>query len=359
MAPPSSPDTRAACSRFLSHHLPATPAAMLGRLAALAPDGEAADSYGAGGAVARLEARVAALLGKPAARFLIKGVTAQLAILNVHAERTGRRTVAIHPLSHLDHDEAGAIERVGGLRALRLGRTAPFSARDLDAVTEPLGAVVVELPLRRAGYRLPPLAELRAIAAVARVRGVPLHLDGARLWEAAAGYGVEVAELATLADTVYVSFYKGLGGIGGAMVLGETDVLAAMRPWQTRFGGDLYTAFPQALSALDGLDQQLPRMPAYVARARTLAARLAADARLLVNPGTPDVNAFQLLLPGSPGDLESCHAALAQKTGVWLFGAFADAPVAGRTLVEVVIGSAADGYSDDEAVGWIDRLLRT
>lgn len=358
MTYPSQACARERCTRFLSHHGPATPAETLRRLAALAPEGEPADVYGAGGAAARLEARVAALLGKPAARFFIKGVTAQLATLSVHAERAGVRTVAMHPLCHLDHDEANAIERVAGLKPVRLGRSAPFTSQALASVTEPLAAVVIELPLRRAGYRLPPLDELEAIARWCRARGVALHIDGARLWEAAAGYGVAPADLAALADTVYVSFYKGLGGLGGAIVAGEAEAVAALAPWKTRFGGDLYTAFPQALSALDGLDRHLPRMAAFVERARALAARLGAEPGLIVNPDPPQVNAFQLLLPGDPATLAERHERFAHATGTWLFGAFGDAPLAGRSLVEVTIGAAADGYTDEEAAGWIRAFLQ-
>ena len=64
--------------------------------------------------------------------------------------------------------------------------------------------------------------ELRAISAWCREQAIPLHFDGARLWEAAAGYGIAEAELASLADSVYVSYYKGLGGMGAAMVAGNS-----------------------------------------------------------------------------------------------------------------------------------------
>ena len=128
-------DIRQQCTRFLSHHGMESPVAALRRLPRLAPADEPADAYGIGGAVERLEARTATLLGKPAARFFIKGVTAQFCSLRVHAETAGNTAVAMHPLGHLDHDEANAIERVGGLRAVRLGRYQPFDAAALDRVS--------------------------------------------------------------------------------------------------------------------------------------------------------------------------------------------------------------------------------
>ena len=342
------------CKRFLSQHIAVPPAQLLESLARHPAAREPADLYGDCGAVAALEARIAELLGKPAARFFIKGVTAQLCVLRVHAEDRGIANVAIHPMSHIDIDEANAIERVGGVRAIRLGRFAPFGIRDLDAVTEPLAAaVVVELPLRRAGYLLPALEELRAISDWCRSRGVPLHFDGARLWEAAAGYGVPLEELAALADSVYVSFYKGLGGLGGAILAGSEELVRSLAPWKTRYGGNFYTAFPYAISALAGLESHLPRMADYVGRARSIAVRLAGNPELIVNPPRPHANAFQILFSGQPAELTRGNREFARAHRVWLFGNFAESAVEGRSIAEIVIGDASDHYSDEEAVGWI------
>ena len=188
---------------------------------------------------------------------------------------------------------------------------------------------------------------------------VPLHFDGARLWEAAAGYGIPVAELAALADSVYVSFYKGLGGMGGAVVAGTEEFLQSLAPWKTRFGGNLYTAYPYAVAAIDGLDRRLPRMPDYVDRARALAARLANNPALVVNPPVPQVNAFQILLRGTPSALAERNRALARSRGIWLFNGFSEAAIDGHSIAEIVIGDAADLHTDDEVVGWIAEFATT
>jgi threonine aldolase len=342
---------KSGCAHILSGHKALRPDAWLRDLAALPAAEKPADLYGEGGAVAELEARTAALLGKEKGLFVIKGVIAQLAVLKSWSEKAGTANVAIHPLSHIDLEEAGAIERTAGLAPVRIGRFAPFGLAELEAVTENLAAVVVELPLRRAGYKLPPLAELRAISQYCRARDVPLHFDGARLWEAAAGYGIGLAELAALADSVYVSFYKGLGGPGGAVVAGTHSFLATLPVWKARFGGNLVTAFPYALGGLAGLDRQLPRMADYVARARALASGL--EGRLLVDPATPHVNAFRLLLPGAPALWTERHRRFAEANKVWLFGAFADAPLADHASAEIFIGDNSDGYSVDQAVEWL------
>jgi threonine aldolase len=344
---------KALCSRFLSHHVPVGPAAMMRRLAEHPAAGDMGDYYGIGGAVTSLEARVAQLLGKPAARFMVKGVTAQLCVLHVCADRQGTGNVALHPLSHIDHDEANGAERVHGFHLVRLGRTAPFGVADLERVTEPLAAVVVELPLRRAAYRLPAFEELEAISRWCRDRQIPLHIDGARLWEAAAGYGVSLDAIASLADSVYVSFYKGLGGLGGAMVVGSESLIDSLGVWNTRLGGDLYSAYPYAISAHDGIERFLPRMPDFVDRARALAIRIQHDGTAAINPRTPRVNAFQLQIEGRPDQLAARNRAFAAARGVWMFNAFFDAHQDGQSICEIVIGDASDGYALDEAARWL------
>lgn len=318
---------------------------------------EPADVYGAGGAARLLEQRTAELLGKPAAMFFIKGMIAQMTVLRVVAERARSTSVVVHPMSHLDLDEEGAAWRLHHLQPVRLGKYAFFTLAALEAVTDPIAAIVIELPLRRSGYLLPPIEELRAISAWARSHGIHLHFDGARLWEAAAGYGIPLPELAGLADSVYVSFYKGLGGLGGAAVAGDESFIRSLSVWKTRHGGNLYRVYPYALSALAGVETQLPRMPAYVERARALAEALSNEPRLSITPREPHANAFHLLMPGSVEQLTARNAEFASKRGIWLFKLFYASPVDGHSIGEVVIGDASDDYSIDEAVGWIEDFL--
>ena len=351
-------DLKHACRFALSRTLPPPAAQTLARLADSPHAHEAIDSYGEGGAVPRLEQAASKRLGKEAGLFFIKGVMAQLCVLRSYAQARNCRNVVIHPLSHMDVDEHDAIERVAGLNAIRLGRHHPFTARMLDGVTEPLAAVVVELPLRRAGFLLPSIDELQAISAWCRARSVPLHFDGARLWESCAGYGLALDEVAALADSVYVSWYKGLGGLGGAMVAGTPAFIESLRVWKTRYGGDLFTAYPYAIAALDGLDHQLPRLPDFVERARALAAGLDAIDGLVVHPNPPHTNAFQVWLPGTPAELAARHRVFAAEHRAWLFDAFTKAPLDGHAMTEIQVGPASDGYRVDEAVEAVRLFAR-
>lgn len=343
---------RNACSAWLSGHRPRRSAReALERMAGLPEAAEALDVYGEGRVVAGLEAEVGALLGKPAATFFHKGVAAQLAALAVWSGGVREARVALHRQSHIELDEQQAYEHVLGLRGQRLGEgDAPFVAADLAALRERPAAVVVELPLRRAGFLLPEWRELEAISAWCREQQVPLHLDGARLWESAPHYERELREIASLADSVYVSFYKGLGGLAGCVLAGPADFIEKAQLWKTRLAGNVYTVFPYALSALDGLRTQLPRMAAYRTRARALAAALAAEKGFVVLPEPPQVNSFQLHLPGDPQALGEAMREIARRDKFWLGARCVKSALPGHGMLEIAIGDASDDWRDEDVV---------
>ncbi len=349
---------RARCTRTLSGHRPRSVRETLASIAASPFADLPPDLYGDGENIAALEAEVACLLGKEAAMFALKGVTAQQAALRTWSDRSGRRTVALHPRSHIAEDERDAFERLHPLHGVRVGpRHAPFLAADLERAAETIGTVVVELPLRRVGYRLPEWDELVAIAAWTRAHGARLHLDGARLWEAQPFYDRPLHEIAAVADSVYVSFYKGLGGLGGAVLAGPDAMIAEARVWHARHCGPLMTAFPFVVSARDGLAQRLPQMRDWWMRARDLARALQVVPGLAIVPGEPQTNAFQLLLPGSPERIDASHLRLARETGTWLFGRFAPTDLPDRAMAEVTIGEAASDLGNDEIVDLVARIL--
>ena len=359
MIPSSSPQRialRAACTRTLSGHGPRSARGWIERLAASPHLDLALDEYSEGPAITLLEERVAGLLGKPSALWFPKGVTAQQAALLVHAQATGSRVVAVHPKSHLAFDEQDALDRLAGLVPLRVGLDhRPFGVADLDKVTERLAAVTVELPLRRAAFQAPDWEGLVAMAAWARERGTPFHIDGARIWEVAPWYGRSLAEIAALADTLYVSFYKGLGGMGGCVVAGPEAFIAACRPWRNRFGGDLATGFPFIVSALDGLETYLPRMADYHAHAVAVA-RALTDVGLVPHPAVPHGNSFQVHFPVGADVLTQAAHAVAAEQGVWLFGRISEGALPGTSFGEIAVGEATMGWSPAEVAEMLGAL---
>ncbi|MGB8840737.1 MAG: beta-eliminating lyase-related protein, partial [Aliidongia sp.] len=290
--PATSRAIKARCRKILSGHRPRTGRQWFEALATSPHAALMPDDYGDGEAVQALEHEVASLLGKPAAAFMPKGIIAQQAALRVWTDRCRRPIVALHPKCHIALDERDAVERLHHLSLTRLGGDAvPFTAGDLAAAGELFGAVTVELPLRRAGYKLPSWTELVAISDWCREHGVPLHLDGARLWESQPFYGKSLAEIAALGDSIYVSLYKGLGGLAGCVLAGPENFIAEARVWQMRHGGILPTSFPEVVSALDGLRHHLPLMAGYIARAQAIAAALAAVPGVRTVPAPPQTNA--------------------------------------------------------------------
>ncbi|MGW7055666.1 threonine aldolase family protein [Streptomyces sp. NPDC054887] len=322
------------------------------RLAALADAGgvydldEWTDVYG-DGVVAELERRVARTLGTEAAAYFPTGTMAQQVALRCWAGRTGSATVALHPLSHPEVHEGGALSVVSGLRTTR-PTAAPRlptadEVRDWD---EPFGTLMLELPLRDAGFVLPSWEELTAVVEAARERDAVVHFDGARLWECAPHFGRALPEIAELADSVYVSFYKSLGAMSGAALAGPASLVAEARVWRHRYGGQVFQQYPAALSALLGLERELPRLPEYVAHAKVVAAALADGFHAAglpwfrVRPEPPHTHQFQVWLPYPADVLTEASVRQAEETGVTLFRRWSEDTPPGISVTEVTVAAA-------------------
>ncbi|HLN78045.1 MAG TPA: aminotransferase class I/II-fold pyridoxal phosphate-dependent enzyme [Nocardioidaceae bacterium] len=348
---------RRGCTRWLSGHGEPTPAAWLREVADAATE-ENLDRYGGGGEVEALEREVADLLGKDAAVLMPSGVMAQQAALRSWVDRSSSDAVAVHGLSHFVLHELDALSEMHHLRVQHLTREArPATVADLDNVAEPLAAVSIELPLRDAGYLLPDWDDLVAFSNSARERGVPLHLDGARLWESQPFYDRPHAEIAALADSVYVSFYKGLGGMAGAALAGPTDLVAQARRWRSRHGGTLFTLLPYAVAAREGLAKRLPRMKSYVDRARELACGLSALDAVRVLPDPPRTNAFRLFVDLPREGLEEAAIQVMEDDKVALPSWWRQTEVPGWTMTEVTVGDATLDWSVDEQVAAMSELF--
>jgi threonine aldolase len=303
------------CTRFVNGHGRPTAAAMLATI----PAGTAVDTYGEGGVVAELEAEIGRLLAKPAAVYVPSGVMAQQAVLRVHADARHRHTVVFHPMCHLEQHEGQAYQRLHGLVGRPAGgRDRLITLADLTAIAESPAALLLELPQRDIGGQQPDWDELVAQVGWARERGAAAHLDGARLWESAAGYGKPLAEIGALFDTVYVSFYKGIGALAGCCVAGPEDVIAEVREWRRRMGGTLYGLWPGAASALSCLAVRLPRFPAYLEHARAIATALAAVPGVTVIPDPPQVSMMHLLLRADHEGYAKAARSLATDSGIWV-----------------------------------------
>jgi threonine aldolase len=327
---------RAACTdSFLGNGL-IKPAAMLATIG----DDVDPDMYGEGGVVAELEREVAELLGKPAAVFLPSGTMAQAATLRVHAEARGVRTVLWHPYCHLAQHENESYARLHGLVGRPVGELARLlTLDDLTKVAEPVAALLIELPQRDLGGQMPSFEDLTAQVGWARERGAAVHLDGARLWEASAGYDRSPAGIAELFDTVYVSFYKGVGALPGCCVAGSASDVAQVRDWRQRLGGTLFAMWPSAASARNRLPATLAEMPARMAHAHEVAAALAKVPGVRLVPATPQAPMMHLLLSTTADRYVANAKHLAETDGLWVWPRASATEDPDVLRVELTVGS--------------------
>ena len=345
---------RARCSVFLVGHGQVTAADLLAGISA----GTVTDRYGDGGVVAELEAEIAGLLGKPAAVFLPSGTMAQQCVLRVHADRRQRKTVIFHPMCHLDRHEGGAYQRLHGLTGRPAGdQDRLMTVIDLTAIGEPPAALLIELPQRDLGGQQPAWEDLLAQVEWARGQGAAVHLDGARLWESAAGYGKPPAEIAALFDTVYVSFYKGIGALPGCCVAGPADIIAEVREWRQRMGGTLFGLWPNAASALTCLRRRLPLMPGYLSHARAIAAALGDVTGVRVVPDPPQVPMMHLLLDTTQDKFAAAVRHLAAEQGIWTWPKAMTTIDPGIQRVELSVGDATCALEPDQARDIIAALI--
>ncbi|GGN73873.1 threonine aldolase [Streptomyces albiflavescens] len=313
-----------------------------------------ADMYG-DGIVETLEERVAGLLGKEAAAFFPTGTMAQQVALRCWAGRTGNATVAVHALGHPEVHERHAFSQVSGLRPVRVTDQPRLpTAEEVRDFDEPFGALLLELPLRDAGFVLPSWEELSEAVEAARERDAVVHFDGARLWECTTHFDRPLDEIAGLADSVYVSFYKSLGGFGGAAIAGPKTLVDEAKTWRHRYGGMILQQFPTALAALIGLEQELPRLPEYVAHARVVAAALReglAEAGVpwaRVHPEEPHTHQFQVWLPYDPDTLTNAGLRQTEETKTGLFAQSWVRGGPGLSFTEVTVATPGLEWTADD-----------
>ena len=232
--------------------------------------------------VLELERRVADLTGKEAAVFVPSGTMGNQLGIAVHTEPGDQ--VLIERESHIFHYEQGGLGANSGcLASLADTKRGAITPEMLDAAIEDhrddhvarLALVCAENTHNRHGGAVVPLEALRALAAAARERGVRVHLDGARLWNASVATGIPMREWAATADSVMMCFSKGLGAPVGSILVGEAGAMRKARRVRKRWGGGMRQVGILAAACLHALDHHLDRLADDHRRARDLAALIA------------------------------------------------------------------------------------
>lgn len=240
------------------------------------------DVYGEDPTVNRLQERVASLLGKEAAVFVPSGTMANQIALGT-LTRPGDEIICDSG-AHCISFESGALAALWGVQARTIqAERGLLDAPAVEAMIRPPGdgsprtrVVELENTHNRGGGAVYPLERVRAIAEVARRRGLHLHLDGARLWNASAASGTPLDAYAREATLVSVCISKGLGAPAGSLVCGPKDLVAEARRLRKRLGGAMRQSGVLAAAGLHALDHHLARLPEDHENARRLAEGLGA-----------------------------------------------------------------------------------
>lgn len=304
------------------------------------------DCYNEGELVQQLETRVAEILGKQSALFFPKGMVAQFCAFKAVEEKTGNNALALHPLSHIAFDEADSYRELLNLEGLLVGKDKPFAIDELIALDKKPAVVSVELPLRRAGFLLPEWGELCEISHWCKENKIHRHMDGARIWESTHFYQKPESDISALFDSVYVSLYKGIGALGGAILAGEEGFIEQCKIWRTRFGGTSYTLFPLVVTALDGLDNRHSKVSEYVERAKQIAELL--DSFPHLDVPEPHTNGFLVFLSGDKENLNQKAESLSESMGMKLFSSVTEFPNSDKLIVEIQVGANHDEISNEE-----------
>jgi threonine aldolase len=250
--------------------------------------------------VNRLLARVCELLGKEAALFLPSGTMCNLVAIKGHT-RPGD-VVLVERNAHIARAEAGGAALAAGIQVEGVaGQGGQFDVATLArAVADtqlapashapPATLLCVEQTHNYSGGTIWPLGQLQAVAGHARELGLAVHVDGARLFNAAVASGVDATEFAACSDSIWIDFTKGLGAPVGAVLAGSAEFIAVARRYKHAFGGALRQAGVVAAGCLHALDHHVERLADDHRRARELAEGLATIGGIdLVSP-EPETN---------------------------------------------------------------------
>lgn len=266
------------------------------------------DMFGEDPTVAKLEARVAELLGKEAAMFAPSGTMVNQLALRAHTEPGDE--VILDGNAHIYYYEGGAPAALAGVMCRCLpGVRGIFTAAELEAVLRPADQhfpptrlVCLENTHNRGGGKIWPQELVREIGALTRGRGIRLHLDGARLWNAAVASGVSERELAAEFDSVAVCFSKGLGAPVGSALCGSREFIRRARRFRKMFGGGMRQAGILAAGALHALEHHRERLAEDHANARALAEGLSALPGVELDPAAMRTNIVLARIKTVPAD---------------------------------------------------------
>jgi len=299
-----------------------------------------------------LEEETAALLGKEAALFVPSGCMGNEIAVAIQT-RPGD-AILLDRHSHLVLVEAAAITQMWGRRFHFVdGDRGRLRAEDVEAAGSPPAAesislIEVENTVHWSNGAIYSLPRLEAVARAARGRGLPVHLDGARLWNASAATGVSPATYAAVADTVMTCYSKGLGAPVGSAVAGTAQAVREARGVRKMLGGAMRQVGIVAAGALHGLRHHRERLPEDHRRARRLAEAIASTPGLRIDPAEVETN-IVISESEEPHDRLPAFVAALKAEGVLVL------PYGGPGRFRAVTHFDVDDAGIEQAIGAIRR----
>jgi len=270
------------------------PTAEMREAMAQAPVGD--DVFGDDPTVNALEERVAEILGKEAAVFMPSGTMTNQVAVRTHTEPGDE--ILLDENAHVYFYEGGAPAAISGVMCrLIQGKRGVFGAEEMEAMMRQVNMhfprtklVCVENTTNRGSGKVWPLEKLAEVEQSARQHGLKMHLDGARLWNAAVALQVPEAEIARYFDSVSVCFSKGLGAPVGSALVGSFDFIMEARRFRKQFGGGMRQAGIVAAGALYALENNRKRLNEDHANAKLFARGLEEIKGIQINPEDVETN---------------------------------------------------------------------
>jgi threonine aldolase len=264
------------------------------------------DVFGDDPTVRELEVQTAEFLGKEAALFVPSGTMANQLAIRGHTQPGDE--ILVEANAHLYYYECGAPAVLSGVMCRCVeGQRGIFTGADVEAALRPANQhfpptrlVCIENTHNRGGGKIWSLEQTQQVASTARKHGLQLHLDGARLWNAAVASGISERDYAAHFDTVSVCFSKGLGAPVGSALVGSRDFIERARRFRKMFGGGMRQAGIIAAGALFGLRQHRDRLAEDHANAKALASGLATVEGLEVEPAEVETNMVRFRVRSLP-----------------------------------------------------------
>jgi threonine aldolase len=314
------------------------------RRARLGDDGREGDPT-----VGHLEALAAERTGKEAGLFLVSGTMGNLVALLAHTGRGGE--VLCEAGSHILRSEMGGIAGLAGL--FHRGIAGTRGAMDIEALGEAIAPallpnrlatalIAMETTHNDAGGAVLPLAHMQAVHALGRAHGIPVHVDGARLFNAAVALGVDAAVIAAHCDSVTFCISKGLSAPVGAVLAGSRAFISRARAYRRMVGGNLRQGGVIAAAGIVALETMVARLADDHAMARRLAEGLHRIDPALVDPARVETNIVQVDTRRSGRPAADLVAALKMRgvmAGLW-----------SKYVIRMVTHRHIDAASIDETV---------